>query len=34
MLDQDKRRAVEILVEKRAEEQPPEDADGTGPIPK
>jgi hypothetical protein len=34
MLDQDKRRAVEILVEKKAEEQPPEDAEGTGPIPK
>jgi membrane protein implicated in regulation of membrane protease activity len=29
MLDQDKRRAVEIVVEKKAEEQPPEDAEGT-----
>jgi hypothetical protein len=34
ILEQDKRRAVEILVEKKAEEQPPEDAEGTGPIPK
>ncbi|PYS37991.1 MAG: hypothetical protein DMG14_19345 [Acidobacteria bacterium] len=34
MLEQDKRRAVEIIVEKKAEEQPPEDAEGNGPIPR
>jgi hypothetical protein len=34
MLEQDKRRAVEIIVEKKAEEQPPEDAEGTGPKPR
>jgi hypothetical protein len=34
MLEQDKRRAVEIIVEKKAEEQAPEDAEGTGPKPR
>ena len=31
MLEQDKRRAIEIIVEQKAEEQAPEDAEGTGP---
>jgi hypothetical protein len=31
MLEQDKRKAVEIIVEQKAEEQAPEDAEGTGP---
>jgi len=31
MLHQDKRRAIEIIVEKKAEEQAPEDAEGDGP---
>ena len=31
MLEQDKRRAIEIIVEQKAEEQAPEDAEGSGP---
>jgi hypothetical protein len=31
MLEQDKRKAVEIIVEQKAEEQAPEDAEGAGP---
>jgi hypothetical protein len=31
MLEQDKRKAVEIIVEQKAEEQAPEDAEGNGP---
>lgn len=31
MLDSEKRRAVEVVVDKKAEEQAPEDAEGDGP---
>ena len=31
MLEKDKRRAIEIIVEEKAEEQMPEDAEGGGP---
>jgi uncharacterized protein YqhQ len=34
MLEQEKRRALEIIVEQKAEEQSPEDAEGNGPMPK
>jgi Flp pilus assembly protein TadB len=31
MLEQDRRKAIEIIVEQKAEEQAPEDAEGNGP---
>ena len=34
MLENDKRRAIEMIVEQRCEEQSPEDAEGNGKTPK
>jgi hypothetical protein len=34
MLEADKRRAIELVVEQRCEEQSPEDAEGNGKTPK
>jgi len=34
MLENDKRRAIELIVEQRCEEQSPEDAEGNGKTPK